>query len=118
MTAFGRSNACTSTTASFQTARFHAACKHEAIDIDVVHSKPYVSRAGCSERFNGTVKRQFENEVRGAMSCSPWMSSNSACRVARRALPQGRQLETNEAPGERFTGVDSVASSAGSVARR
>jgi hypothetical protein len=50
---------------SFQTIRFHAACKDEAINIDVVHSKPYVSEGrGVCERFNRTLKEQFENEVR------------------------------------------------------
>lgn len=50
---------------SFQSARFHGACKHEAIDIEVVHSKAYVSEGrGASERFNRTCKDQFESEVR------------------------------------------------------
>jgi putative transposase len=50
---------------SFQTKRFHAACKNELLDIKVVHSKPYVSEGrGVCERFNGTVKRQFESEAR------------------------------------------------------
>jgi transposase InsO family protein len=50
---------------SFQTTRFHAACKNEALDIKVVHSKPYVSEGrGVCERFNRTVKEQFESEVR------------------------------------------------------
>jgi len=51
---------------SFQTARFHAACSNEAIGIQVVHSKPYISEGrGCCERFNRTTKEQFESEVRG-----------------------------------------------------
>lgn len=50
---------------SFQSARFHGACKHEAVDIEVVHSRPYVSEGrGVSERFNRTSKEQFESEVR------------------------------------------------------
>jgi len=50
---------------SFQSARFHGACKHEAVDIEVVHSKPYVSEGrGVCERFNRTCKEQFESEVR------------------------------------------------------
>ena len=50
---------------SFQTRRFHAACKNEALDIEVMHSKPYVSEGrGVCERFNRTVKEQFESEVR------------------------------------------------------
>ncbi|MFH2007990.1 MAG: transposase, partial [bacterium] len=50
---------------SFQTKRFHAACKNELLDIKVVHSKPYVSEGrGVCERFNKTVKGQFESEAR------------------------------------------------------
>jgi putative transposase len=50
---------------SFQSARFHAACSNEDLDIKVVHSKPYVSEGrGVCERFNRTVKDQFESEVR------------------------------------------------------
>lgn len=50
---------------SFQSGRFHAACKNEAINITVVHSKPYVSEGrGACERFNRTVKEQFESEVK------------------------------------------------------
>jgi putative transposase len=49
---------------SFQSARLHGACNHEAIDIEVVHSKPYVSEGrGACERFNRTCKEQFENEA-------------------------------------------------------
>ncbi len=51
---------------SFQSTRLHGACKHEAIDIEVVHSKPYVSEGrGACERFNRTCKEQFESEARG-----------------------------------------------------
>jgi len=50
---------------SFQTGRFHAACKNKEIDIWYVHSKPYQSECrGCVERFNRTIKEQFEDEVR------------------------------------------------------
>lgn len=50
---------------SFQTKRFHAACKNELLDIQVVHSPPYVSEGrGVCERYNRTVKEQFESEVR------------------------------------------------------
>jgi putative transposase len=50
---------------SFQSARFQAACKNKLLDINVVHSKPYVSEGrGVCERFNRTVKEQFESEVR------------------------------------------------------
>lgn len=48
---------------SFQSRRFHGACKH--LDIALVHSKAYVSESrGVIERFNRTLKEQFETEVR------------------------------------------------------
>ncbi len=50
---------------SFQSGRFHAACKNQAIDIQVVHSERYVSEGrGVCERFNRTVKEQFESEAK------------------------------------------------------
>jgi putative transposase len=50
---------------SFHSRRFHAACSHKAIDIDVVHSKAYVAEGrGACERLNRTIKEQFESEVR------------------------------------------------------
>jgi putative transposase len=50
---------------SFQSGRFHAACKNEVLNIEVVHSKAYTSEGrGVCERFNRTVKEQFESEVR------------------------------------------------------
>lgn len=49
--------------ASYQATRFHAAC--DALDIKLVHSKPYRAEGrGVIERFNGTLKNQFEAEVR------------------------------------------------------
>lgn len=50
---------------SFHAGRFHAACKNKEIDIWLVHSKAYQSECrGAVERFNRTVKEQFEDEVR------------------------------------------------------
>lgn len=47
----------------YKAERFHFGC--DQLGIDLVHSKPYVSEGrGCIERFNGTVKRAFEVEVR------------------------------------------------------
>ena len=47
----------------YQARRFHFACVE--LDIDLVHSKPYVSEGrGVIERFNRTVKEAFEVEVR------------------------------------------------------
>ena len=49
--------------ASYQATRFHAAC--DALDIKLVHSKPYRAEGrGVIERFHGTLKNQFEAEVR------------------------------------------------------
>lgn len=50
---------------SFQSARFHAACKNKELDICLVHSQPYVSEGrGVCERFNRTIKEQFESEAK------------------------------------------------------
>jgi len=47
----------------YKAERFHFACAQ--LGIDLVHSKPCVSEGrGAIERFNGTVKRAFEVEVR------------------------------------------------------
>lgn len=51
---------------SFQSHRFAAACSNEHLGIQLVHSKPYRAEGrGCCERFNRTVKEQFESEVKG-----------------------------------------------------
>jgi putative transposase len=48
---------------SFQARRFHGACK--LLGISLVHSKPYVAESrGVIERYNRTLKEQFESEVR------------------------------------------------------
>lgn len=50
--------------AAFQAHRFHGACKH--LGITLVHSKPYAKESrGVIERYNRTLKEQFESEVRG-----------------------------------------------------
>jgi hypothetical protein len=49
--------------ASYQASRFHAAC--EALEIKLVHSTPYRAEGrGVIERFNRTLKEQFEAEVK------------------------------------------------------
>ena len=49
--------------ASYQATRFHAAC--DALEINLVHSRPYRAEGrGVIERFNRTLKEQFEAEVR------------------------------------------------------
>ena len=92
---------------SFQSARFHAACKHEAIDIEVVHSKPYVSegRGGC-ERFNRTCKEQFESEVRGRDELLTLDELNAyfAAWLAER-YHRDVHSETGQSPDERFASV-------------
>jgi hypothetical protein len=48
---------------SYQATRFHAAC--DALGIKMVHSKPYKSECrGVIERWNRTLKDQFESEVK------------------------------------------------------
>ncbi len=48
---------------SFHSHRFHGACKH--LDIILVHSKAYTSESrGVIERYNRTLKEQFESEVK------------------------------------------------------
>jgi len=48
---------------SYQAHRFHGACK--LLGITLVHSKPYVAESrGVIERYNRTLKEQFESEVR------------------------------------------------------
>jgi putative transposase len=90
---------------SFQTARFHAACSHETIDIQVVHSKPYVSEGrGVCERFNRTIKEQFESEVRARdelMTLDELNASFEAWLAER--YHQDVHSETGEAPRDRFT---------------
>jgi transposase InsO family protein len=89
---------------SFQAGRFHAACKNEALDIALVHSKPYVSEGrGVCERFNETVKYQFESEVRHREELllldelnayfEAWLAERYRVDV---------HSETREPPGQRF----------------
>ena len=48
---------------AFHAIRFHAAC--DSLGIQLMHSKPYVAESrGVIERFNRTLKEQFESEVR------------------------------------------------------
>lgn len=49
--------------ACYQASRFHAAC--DALEIKLLHSKPYRAEGrGVIERFNRTLKEQFEAEVK------------------------------------------------------
>ncbi len=89
---------------SFQTTRFHAACKNEALNIKVVHSKPYVSEGrGVCERFNRTVKEQFESEVRcrDELLCLDELNAYFEAWLAER-YRMDVHSETGEPPAERF----------------
>jgi putative transposase len=89
---------------SFQTHRFHAACSHKSIDIKVVHSKPYVSEGrGVVERFNRTVKEQFESEVK---ACDELPTLNELNAFFEAWLSEryhsDSHSETGERPRDRF----------------
>jgi len=91
----------------FQTARFHAACSHHSIAIEVVHSKPYVSEGrGVCERFNRTVKDQFESEVRARdeMMTLDELNASFEAWLAER-YHRDVHSETGESPTDRFTGT-------------
>ena len=92
---------------SFQTARFHAACSHDSIGIEVVHSKPYVSEGrGVCERFNRTIKDQFESEVRARdelMTLDELNASFEAWLAER--YHRDIHSETGAAPRDRFIGT-------------
>jgi len=87
---------------AFQATRFHAAC--DALGIRLVHSAPYQSECrGVVERFNKTVKEQFETEVRGREE-PPTLDELNAYFEAWLAERYHRDVhsETGEAPRERF----------------
>jgi transposase InsO family protein len=63
---------------AFQATRFAVACS--VLGIELVHSKPYKSEGrGVVERFNKTVKEQFEVEPRTATPC-PLSTLNASLR--------------------------------------
>jgi putative transposase len=87
---------------AFQATRFHAAC--DALGIRLVHSAPYQSECrGVVERFNKTVKEQFETEVRGREE-PPTLDELNAYFEAWLAerYHRDRHSETHEAPRDRF----------------
>lgn len=89
---------------SFQSARFHAACKNEVLNIEVVHSQAYTSEGrGVCERFNGTAKTQFESEVRSRDELLTLDELNAGWEawVAER-YHRDIHSETGEPPFERF----------------
>ena len=103
LTAFGRLGALYCDRGpSFQATRFHAAC--DALGIRLVHSAPYQSEGrGVIERFNRTVKEQFETEVRGREEPLTLDELNAYFEawLAER-YHQDIHSETGEAPRERF----------------
>jgi len=87
---------------AFHATRFHAAC--DALGIQLVHSKPYQSEGrGVVERFNRTVKEQFESEVRDREELLTLEELNGyfEAYLAER-YHRTIHSETTEAPAERF----------------
>jgi putative transposase len=87
---------------AFQATRFHAACA--GLGIRLVHSAPYQSECrGVVERFNRTVKEQFETEVRGREE-PPTLDELNAYFEAWLAERYHHDVhsETGESPRERF----------------
>lgn len=88
---------------AFHATRFHAAC--DALGIQLVHSKPYQSEGrGVVERFNRTVKEQFESEVRDREELLTLDELNGYFEawLAER-YHSTQHSETGEAPRDRFT---------------
>lgn len=87
---------------AYQATRFHAAC--DALGIRLAQSKPYRAEArGLIERFNRTLKEQFESEVRGR-DVLPTLDELNAWFEAWLAERYHRDVhsETEEAPADRF----------------
>ena len=88
--------------ASFHSHRFHGACKY--LGITLVHSKPYVAESrGVIERFNGTLKSQFESEVRERDELLTLDQLNSYLQAwLGERYHRDIHSETGQAPGARF----------------
>jgi hypothetical protein len=87
---------------AFHANRFHAAC--DALGIRLVHSKPYCAEGrGVIERFNRTLKEQFESEVR-ARETLPTLDELNAWFAAWLSERYHRDVhsETGQSPAERF----------------
>ena len=87
---------------AYHATRFHAAC--DALGIRLVHSKPYCAEGrGMIERFNRTLKDQFEIEVR-ARETLPTLDELNAWFEAWLAerYHQDVHSETGQSPAERF----------------
>lgn len=87
---------------AYHATRFHAAC--DALGIRLVHSKPYCAEGrGVIERFNRTLKDQFEAEVR-IRETLPTLDELNAWFAAWLSERYHRDLhsETGQSPAERF----------------
>ena len=87
---------------AYHATRFHAAC--DALGIRLVHSKPYCAEGrGVIERFNRTLKDQFESEVR-ARETLPTLDELNAWFEAWLSERYHRDVhsETGQAPADRF----------------
>ena len=87
---------------AFRSERFHAACS--LLDIHLVHSRPYEPEGrGLVERFNRTLKEQFESEVH-SRNTTPTLEELNAWLAAWLSERYHRtpHSETREAPEQRF----------------
>ena len=87
---------------SFHSTRFHAACN--ALGINLVHSRPYCAEGrGVIERWNRTLKEQFEAEVR-VRETLPTLEELNAWFEAWLAerYHQDVHAMTGQSPAERF----------------
>lgn len=88
--------------APFQATRFHLAC--DQLGIRLIHSKPYAAEGrGMIERFNRTLKEQFEEEVRDRDELLTLDELNAYFEawLAER-YHRDRHSETGEPPLDRF----------------
>ena len=87
---------------AFHAIRFHAAC--DSLGIQLLHSKPYVAESrGVIERFNRTIKEQFESEVR-VRETLPTLDELNAWLQAWLSERYHREVHamTGQSPVERF----------------
>jgi transposase InsO family protein len=87
---------------AFHSHRFHAACG--LLGINLIHSRPYEPESrGLIERFNRTIKEQFESEVHGR-EVPPTLEELNAWLAAWLSERYHRtpHSETKETPEQRF----------------
>jgi len=91
--------------AAFRSHRFHAACA--LLGIPLIHSRPYEPESrGLVERFNGTLKGQFESEVH-CREVTPTLEELNAWLAAWLSERYHRtpHSETKESPETRFRSI-------------